>query len=426
MWRHRSSLQMSVRTVGIMAVSLGLLALANSWSGTELMEDMVKVEGNDGDQNVVVLWIGTVDATCTYFTATRGTSVGVGGDATVEADCPNEVAVFSTDDPMITTQPGWTPGQQTATITLNLSSGTGPIEIPVMVWIHPGLVTTYADTASISTSDALVIWKNRLLWEVDQATRYFNGSATGITFDPIFISDDPNLMVPAATAAVGDNCAPPTALVTGAVPGLYTNGALNIYVVEAIPGNYNGRNCRENGFQNVMYISETLRSATTIAHELGHAFGLDEAGHTKGQPYQNSSYESDNIMIPGEVDPDNPERDTLTLGQAYRINVDHDSWLNRNVPTTLEGTEKLMNYLSTLPIESRLNKLQQSSMMSPYPLPGPLPPGTQPDSAEMFIELVNSLQFYGTREGIESLQDCQEDLDVDYPCPKADMPWPDQ
>ena len=75
----------------------------------------------------------------------------------------------------------------------------------------------------------------------------------------------------------------------------------------------------------VILISTAVRSGTTLAHEFGHAFGLVEpwAGHIDGI----TGFSYTNLMWAFGSDAQKNARSVLTLGQAFRINVDDHSWL---------------------------------------------------------------------------------------------------
>lgn len=75
----------------------------------------------------------------------------------------------------------------------------------------------------------------------------------------------------------------------------------------------------------VIIISNLLRSSTTLAHELGHAFGLVEPwwGHIDGIP----GFSYTNLMWAFGTDAQKNARSILSLGQAFRVNADDHSWL---------------------------------------------------------------------------------------------------
>lgn len=110
--------------------------------------------------------------------------------------------------------------------------------------------------------------------------------------------------------------------------------SLNVVYVDDIVGpagastGYSGYSCPfDNQVGAVIFISELERSGPTLAHEMGHALGLMEPafGHTWG--LQGFSYT--NLMWTSASDAEKGARATLTLGQAFRMNLDSNSWLVR-------------------------------------------------------------------------------------------------
>jgi hypothetical protein len=75
----------------------------------------------------------------------------------------------------------------------------------------------------------------------------------------------------------------------------------------------------------VVFISYSHHSPVTLAHEIGHALGLnDEEGRISNRDVMN------NLLPDGPLGAD--ARSNLTVGQAFRMNVWDDSWLNTRVP----------------------------------------------------------------------------------------------
>ncbi len=78
----------------------------------------------------------------------------------------------------------------------------------------------------------------------------------------------------------------------------------------------------------LVILAAKTRHVTTLAHELGHAMGLNSAtlpnsGHTKGL----KGFDRSNIMWEGN-DLDGPgERERFSVGQAFRINADCRGWV---------------------------------------------------------------------------------------------------
>lgn len=92
-----------------------------------------------------------------------------------------------------------------------------------------------------------------------------------------------------------------------------------------------GEHCHATDW-NLVYISANNRSPTTLAHELGHAFSLEHSGQAIYASYPTTDLLADqaplledNIMWKGSAN-----RATLSLGQAFRINIDSNSALWKN------------------------------------------------------------------------------------------------
>jgi hypothetical protein len=86
---------------------------------------------------------------------------------------------------------------------------------------------------------------------------------------------------------------------------------------------YTGVNCKDN--RSVIFIGPAANLAT-LAHEFGHAFSLfgdkEEGGHSDPA----DGFDDRNVMAGGG----SAARSRLSLGQAFRFNVDKRSWLNEN------------------------------------------------------------------------------------------------
>jgi hypothetical protein len=187
------------------------------------------------------------------------------------------------------------------------------------------------------------------IWVADDATRaiaqqhieiargLFIDNMVGVEFVPTIrkLSDVPG--APANAFQIVKNGIEPVSLDCLALGPIqssvfYTAKTLNVYYVDI---GFTGKNCAIKqspsictssatayppGDANITFLGSTATS-TTLAHELGHAYGLRPRGckgHTEGVP----GFGPDNIMWAGGGD----ERTTFTLGQVFRMNTHSDDW----------------------------------------------------------------------------------------------------
>jgi hypothetical protein len=103
---------------------------------------------------------------------------------------------------------------------------------------------------------------------------------------------------------------------------VYQSDHINVYVVEAIDGDglASGRNCREHGAANVIFIDDDA-NYVTLLHEIGHALGLTRPhwGHVDNI----QGMYADNVMWSGATIAGH-----WSLGQITRTHADAWSWLN--------------------------------------------------------------------------------------------------
>ncbi len=251
---------------------------------------------------------------------------------------PDEIIVFSTDDAATIDGAG---GSQNA--------AQGP---PQGIWHDADRERRVEASRGLRPVD-VVLWiaqekdlRNRevkpiALGEVDLASVLYNEHRAGLRFNVMETNDvwdnSPNSV--AARGAMGCAsvngtvaCTCESTLVTS---GFFRSGKVNAYYVPEVfdnPGQprlVDGLNCRyghDKAFldPNIVFISIATRSPTLLAHELGHALGLEHTADGSGPWYQG---------VPG----DNVMRDdawlvsaSVLLGQAFRVNVDSRSVLRRN------------------------------------------------------------------------------------------------
>lgn len=176
--------------------------------------------------------------------------------------------------------------------------------------------------------------ERRIRRDVRWASAIYEGNRTGIAFSvgsPRRVTDP---------SVVGRRCPPPGGLTNS---GYYRPGHINVYFVPWIgdepPSDVSGERKGETCYAaegpshpEVIYISLTYPDSSTLAHELGHSMGMRTGVAHVGI----GSLESP--LIPGFTSSNvmwsNPPRgvlqDHISLGQAYRMNVHAQSWLNES------------------------------------------------------------------------------------------------
>jgi hypothetical protein len=240
---------------------------------------------------------------------------------------PDEIVVFSTDD--AATIDGGTSGiWNDADKERRVEASREPRPVDVVLWITREKDLRDRYLAPIARG------------EVDLASALFNQHRAGVRFrvkatravwdaSPESVAARNAMGCQSVLGVVACTCLP--TLVTS---GYFEAGKVNAYYVPAVfdkpPRLVGGLNCRyghDGKFldPNIVFLSIETRSPTLLAHELGHAFGLEHTADGSGEWY------------PGKVPTDNTMRDdawlvwaSLLLGQAFRVNVDSRSVLRRN------------------------------------------------------------------------------------------------
>ena len=296
-------------------------------------EDRVKIDGLQvGEEAVVMLDArkasgchdGSGGAASEWLLSSTG--VTVVENLLFPAGCSSEIAVFSTNHFMhLETVTTWTnsPGD-VHTITLQ------PLmDVNVHIWV-PDDVTAAVAQQHITT-----------------AKDHYVSQRAGVRFVPTIrkladVSTEPNpqQVVNAGVSSSGSACLD---LASIQAKPYYTPKTLNVYYVNKA---FRGRNCAIKatppsctldastyppGDANMIFIG-ALAASTSLAHEIGHAYGLRPAacdGHTENV----ADIPSDNIMNALGAD----ERRTLTLGQVFRMHTHADPWggtmlIRNNVP----------------------------------------------------------------------------------------------
>jgi hypothetical protein len=297
--------------MGLAVLSLGWLAVSDVAG--------VGTGGNTASLDAVLLVDGQMGSACVndrVFASDASAMAGV--SLTSSTSCRSELAVFT---------PLYAMWLRRGISLPDVGGMTGasfePLVQPLLnIWVPPSASWTSEDGlsaarwAAVSAKLADVVFrKNRIGIAFKVSLREYTG---------------------VQQSTVGNGCAHLDA-VMAAGPPLYDPRFVNVYYVKAIEGWYRGYNCFESGAGNVVYVSltGTPEVNTTLAHELGHAFGLQRSvGHINpGEfgatssfvtPEQNLMYNTTLLSIAGA-------QRKFSLGQAYRMNVAWTSWINQPV-----------------------------------------------------------------------------------------------
>lgn len=139
-----------------------------------------------------------------------------------------------------------------------------------------------------------------------------------------FVVDEWNeVSDPQALAVIGGTCnANLQQVPTGAArPPYFRPGKINVYYVETMNSGENGLHCASVDpalDPGIIYMDDD-HHATTLAHELGHAFALRDLYLWTND---NTSFPAGNIMV------DRVDRSSFTLGQIYQVTLEDLSILN--------------------------------------------------------------------------------------------------
>jgi hypothetical protein len=266
----------------------------------------------DGDRPLL-LFSGTREGACVQFEPHIGTPALLLANVSWVPSCPVEIDALAPGhgsygriaDPLA---PGGSAWFTTALSAGTLSITLGPVApIPVAIWI----VAARGDRV---TAEAL---RDRQL------------SSAG----PILEDFGPGFVLESASAFlnVGDvnpDCA--SADEISANPAVHDPKSINVYYVENYknrPYSSYARNCWMEGQPGIIFVSWANENTpdVALAHEIGHALGLDSppspvGGHTNNV----AGFDEFNLMYSGA-----PTVTNVSVGQSYATNFAAASWLNR-------------------------------------------------------------------------------------------------
>ena len=260
--------------------------------------DRLRVDGISGRaENVVVMMDARTaagGAGCSNDSVLRTTNILDLGNLLAPAGCSSEISIFARNNAMSFESPvnTWTDARGN----LHVTPLAPVLNMPVSVWIANNALAAQAVN------------------DMANANLLYAQNKIGVQFAPTYNNVSGNA---AAVATIGNvSCATVAPIQASA---FYTPNVLNMYYVN---GAFTGGNCARTvpGDANITYLGTTANLAT-LAHEIGHAFGLRPAaagGHTEGLP----GFGTDNIMQGGGL----PTRSHFSLGQAFRMNTHTDMW----------------------------------------------------------------------------------------------------
>jgi hypothetical protein len=195
------------------------------------------------------------------------------------------------------------------------------VEVPVHIWVVDDATATLAQQ------------------HIDRAEFLYRENMVGVQLVPTIrklsdVSTESNAfqIVRDGINDAGDTCLDGIDVIK--TKPFYTAKTLNVYYVD---GKFTGKNCAIKqspfpcptnpasfaaGDANITFVG-IKANPTTVAHEIGHAFGLRPAacdGHTEGV----ATIAKDNLMCTGTTC--NADRTTFTPGQVFRMNTHSDFW----------------------------------------------------------------------------------------------------
>ncbi len=298
---------------------MGLAVVSLGWVAVSDVANVGSVEDVPGP-DAVFLVDGRIGTACVNDKVSLyGVGALAGLSLASSSACRSEVAVFTHDHAMwLQDRVAWP------------DLGEGVTDVLLQPLVKPAL-NVWVPTSSSWTSDEGLDAATWAKVSVTIAKSVFGRNRVGMTF---------NRSVREYTGGqegtVGNGCTHAAAVIA-AGPPLYRPNAVNVYYVKTIEDYHRGYTCFESGAANVVYVALTATPevTTTLAHELGHALGLQgNVGHINpGEFGATSSFVApeENLMYNTTTLDIASGQWRFSLGQAYRMNVATRSWINQPV-----------------------------------------------------------------------------------------------
>jgi hypothetical protein len=273
-----------------------VFALSWTWLSIAVQEpgDKIRIDNNIGNDNAIVLMDGRRQAGCVIDEVIRLTDVVNIDNVLSKGDCFSELVIFSDGNAMAhVSEPSWTddPGDE---VTVRMQD---MVEVPVTIWV---MRRPFEET------------RDRALTDLSRANELFDTMNVGIRFRENAIHDKTSDATPELLDATCDHVDTGT-LTQHIRPDA---GAVNVVYLNS-PGGYRGLRC------GTIALIGSGADNESLSHEFGHLLSLKD----------NPGMGTGNLMCPGVTN-----RDTITIGQAFRCNMNGDSIINmqgwRNGPTT--------------------------------------------------------------------------------------------
>jgi hypothetical protein len=149
--------------------------------------------------------------------------------------------------------------------------------------------------------------------KIDEADYAFGMGRTGLQLQPAIV----HITNTAKIAVIDQGCANYAAI--RGDPTIYNANMINVYVSPLWPGVLNGLTCTAQNAREIIFLRPWAPSGA-LAHEIGHALSLE---HANAMGEHNLMYQVPQIEIR-----------SVSIGQAYRMQIETRSWLNRGGVST--------------------------------------------------------------------------------------------